>query len=522
MLEEPHLLQMGAAPATKRSLEDAARSMMCGKRPRLGQGPSMHETRLGRIESPRTVCLEETHYTRSKSGSGTAGNAAGTRGGTSRSSPSEMHLSMNRRDKRKAANRAIPSALFNLSTRSRSVGQPKKPLVQGHHGLSTITKISGQRSKRHPIECKPTRTHPQGDTKRAVGSSRKPARTSDGRFTSKKHVVSRTDTLRNLKASSRNKKPHKTNCLQTATASAIGCEGKPEARSKATSVDAGVVRSRYLCVRDRRPSTMTRGVEKRSLLRKAPAMYRDGSKMLDKVAENASSIRRLDVVALLHEYDSRAAQGFYDHMNLRAKSFVRMKQDISSKLDELDHKCFEEVDKDIEDDIRDYKKFLKSFAVLRENERLMRAQEKEQDKEDSIRLAYYEARRPKKAPVAVEVKALHQRGFWWVSDATFRRAGSRECCLGEACCLCRQETGMIRATEQLVLPRFRKIDLDESQQSSTESKCSRHSTRKSQVHERMVATRIALRELQSLVSFVEEYNMTAPFFDSNQAEIHMY
>ena len=239
--------------------------------------------------------------------------------------------------------------------------------------------------------------------------------------------------------------------------------------------------------------------------------------LLDEGMGSSWNCARLSSDILILQYDVLASQGACEEMNF-GNSLERTKQRIRAKLDELKDKLPDELaDKEIQEDIRDYKRSLKSLSVLRENERLMRAQEKEQDKEQSLRDAYYKGRQRRVTAEEREIAELGKRRIWQVGDKEFRLAGSRKCCIGKTCNICQKQSKRMKDAqpEELLLPRCRKVgprDLDETRdKKNSETKRGRRSRRSLRTQNVLEDTRMALGELQTSLGFVDKYNATVTF-----------
>ena len=280
---------------------------------------------------------------------------------------------------------------------------------------------------------------------------------------------------------------------------------------------------------------------------------RDGKKDSRQAAvgPKRTPMQVLSVDEFLRDYDLRASSEgqLYFPLHLTGLPSSQALEIVREKLEELETQKKKlrapppPVDKQVEDDMRDYRRSLKSLSVLRENEMLMRHKEKEQDEHAYTQQRFFN-RKQKQTPLALEVADMADRPIWWVNNSEFRRAASRKCCLMPAaaaaaaggtaatCPLCSRplEVAMTTATNAApsttLVPRIRQVDLDELEDKDEEEEGSRENnnnsssnddrrvSRAAETHAKVHATCAALEDLAASLAFVDNYNKTASLFAS--------
>jgi hypothetical protein len=230
----------------------------------------------------------------------------------------------------------------------------------------------------------------------------------------------------------------------------------------------------------------------------------------------------LSAADLINDYENLAKQyAMIEKVNF-GNTIESALNAIQRKLKELEQ--YEVVeDTDVEEDMREFKRSIKTLSALRESECLVRFREMEQDKELQMRQVKL-GLQAGVTPMQLEVSEMCDRKIWWVVEKEWLKGSERICMFGAECAIClRKDTAKISKISNdsmthgvYKMPRvvaFNPEDHEEHKKGTTkDNEARRYSIRSVEMQKRASLTRPELQRLQASLSFVDHYNRTGGHF----------
>lgn len=245
-------------------------------------------------------------------------------------------------------------------------------------------------------------------------------------------------------------------------------------------------------------------------------------KILDNIPDD-NIVYRLSATELLDDYEDLTKRNCLIEKVNFGNTIESALSAIQRKLQNLDQ--YDAIgDTDIEEEMREYKRSLKSLAALRESECLVRFREMEQDKEHQMR-QLNSGVQTEATPMQMEVLELCDRKIWWVTAKEWLNGSERSCMFGAKCALCSRKVNIMknpdnaRAPAALKMPRvsiFNPADHEEPVKVAKEAKKAddvrRYNIRSIEMQKKASITRLELQRLHASLSFVDQYNSTGGQF----------
>jgi len=186
------------------------------------------------------------------------------------------------------------------------------------------------------------------------------------------------------------------------------------------------------------------------------------------------------VKSLIESYENMTERGLCEPIDLNQEDTKSVLREVDRMIEELKSQESETEDALVVAELKESRRCARRLKSLAENERLMRLQEKESDKEDRLR-EEYSARKAK--PTEEEIVNDANTEFLCAAPILFnahrkRALGKPECGLGNACVLCPCETPVFARETRMPMPRCIPFDEMSLLESNSVTKSSRKNKKK--------------------------------------------
>lgn len=244
------------------------------------------------------------------------------------------------------------------------------------------------------------------------------------------------------------------------------------------------------------------------------------SKNIDNLPDDNNAFC-LSPTELIHDYEDLVARNNMVQKVNFGDTIESALSAVQSKLKQLEQ-YDPIVDPDVEEEMREYKRSLKSLAALRESECLVRLREMEQDRETHMRQLTGQST---VTPMQAEVLEMCDRKIWWVGEKEWLKGSGRSCTFGaNNCAMCSRKSKIsnngVRPSVALTkMPRVSAFDPKEHEEpenaaedSKKSEKTRRYNIRSIEIQKKASITRVELQRLHAALSFIDQYNRTGRQF----------